>query len=105
MATYILMGTLTEEGRRTVKERPQRVLEVNKEIEAFGAKVIAQYAVLGPYDFVTVLQAPDNETVARISTEFGARGTVSLMSMPAFDISIYIHQIMGPHSGDDAGVG
>ena len=58
MATYILMGTLTEEGRKTVKERPQRVLEVNKEIESFGARVIAQYVVLGLYDFVTVLQAP-----------------------------------------------
>ena len=105
MATYILMGTLTEEGRKTVKERPQRVLEVNKEIESFGARVIAQYVVLGLYDFVTVLQAPDNETVARISAEFGSRGTLSLMSMPAFDVSIYIHQIMGSHAEDDAGGG
>ena len=105
MATYILMGTLTEEGRKTVKERPQRVLEVNKEIESFGARVIAQYVVLGLYDFVTVLQAPDNETVARISAEFGSRGTLSLMSMPAFDVSIYIHQIMGSQAEDDAGGG
>ena len=105
MATYILMGTLTEEGRKTVKERPQRVLEVNKEIEAFGARVIAQYAVLGPYDFVTVLQAPNNETVARISSEFASRGTLGLMSMPAFDISIYIHQIMGSPAEDNAGGG
>ena len=99
MATYILMGTLTDEGRKTVKERPERIQEVNKEVESFGAKVIAQYAVLGPYDFVTVVQAPDNETIARISVEFSARGTIRLMSLPAFDMSVYVnHIVMRPEN-------
>ena len=94
MATYSLLGTLTDERRKTVKERPQRIQEVNKEIEGFGVKVIAQYAVLGLYDFVTVVEASDNETIARISVEFGSRGTLRLMSMPAFDISIYVNHIV-----------
>jgi len=83
MAKYILLSTLTAEGRKTIKDRPTRILEVNKEVEAFGAKVLDQYAVLGPYDFVTVLEAPDNATVARVSVEFSSRGTVQILSMPA----------------------
>ena len=100
MATYILLGTLTDEGRKTVKERPQRIQEVNEEVEGFGAKIIAQYAVLGQYDFITVVQAPDNETVARISVEFSSRGTLSLMSLPAFDISVYVNHIVAGTPGE-----
>ena len=94
MGTYFLLGTLTDEGRKTVKERPSRIEEVNTEVESFGARIIAQYAVLGPFDFVTVVQAPDNETIARISIEFGSRGTLNLMSLPAFDISVFINHIL-----------
>jgi len=90
MQRYILLSTLTPEGRKTVKERPHRIQEVNREIEAFGAKVVDQYAVLGPYDFVTILEAPDNATVARISIEFGSRGTVQIMSMPAISTDEFV---------------
>lgn len=90
MPIYILLSTLTAEGRKTVKERPQRIKEVNKEIEAFGARVISQYAVLGPYDFVNVVEAPDNITVARVSAELGSRGTVEIMSLPAIPIDEFI---------------
>ena len=90
MPTYILLSTLTDEGRKTVKQRPERILEVNREIEALGAKVLAQYAVLGPYDFVNVLEAPDNETVARVSLELGSRGTVQIMSLVAIPIVDFI---------------
>jgi uncharacterized protein with GYD domain len=86
MATYILLSTLTDEGRKTLKEKPARIQEVNKEIEALGARVVGQWAVLGPYDFVNVVEAPDNETVARISLELGARGTIQIMTMPAIPI-------------------
>jgi len=86
MATYILLSTLTDEGRRTVKDRPDRIQEVNKEIEAMGAKVIAQYAVLGLYDFVNVVEAPDNEAVARISVELGSRGTIQIMTLPTIAV-------------------
>jgi len=93
MPIYILLSTLTPKGRETVKERPERIKEVNKEVEALGAKVLAQYAVLGPYDFVTVIEAPDNETVAKISVELGSRGTVQIMSLPAMPIDEFIAKI------------
>ena len=70
MATYVLLSSLTPEGRKTVKERPSRISEVN-EIERYGAKVVSQFVVLGVYDFVTILEAPDNETVARVSARLG----------------------------------
>ena len=93
MATYILLSTLTDDGRKTVKQRPERIKEVNKEIEAFGAKVIAQYAVLGPYDFVNIVEAPDNEAIARVSMELGSRGTVQIMSLPALAVDDFIERI------------
>jgi len=90
MPTYILLSTLTDEGRKTVKERPQRIKEVNKEIEALGVKVLAQYAVLGPYDFINVVEASDNKTIARVSMELGSRGTVQITSLPAIPIDEFI---------------
>jgi len=64
MPTYVLLSNLTDEGAKSLKRNPKRLQEVNKEIEKFGAKVTAQYAVLGPYDFVSVVECPDNETIA-----------------------------------------
>ena len=86
MAIYILLSTLTPEGRRTLHNNPDRLIEVNKEIEQFGCKVLAQYAVLGPYDFVSIVEAPDNETAAHLSVDLGSRGTVSLITLPAIRI-------------------
>ena len=93
MATYIMLSTLTDEGRKTLKERPERLQEVNREIEAMGARVLQQYAVLGMYDFVNVLDAPDNETVARISVELGSRGTVSLTTLPALPVDAFTQML------------
>ncbi len=90
MATYIFLSTLTDEGRKTIKGRPERIQEVNKEIEAMGAKVVDQYAVLGVYDFISVVEAADNETVARISVELGARGTIQITTMPAIPVPEFI---------------
>ncbi|MCK5427392.1 MAG: GYD domain-containing protein [Thermodesulfovibrionia bacterium] len=90
MSIYIALSTLTDEGRKTIKERPNRIKEVNKEIEAMGIKVLSQFAVLGAYDFVTLLDAPDNETVVRMSVELGARGTVQLMTLPALSVDDFI---------------
>jgi len=95
MATYIFLSTLTDEGRKTIKGRPERIQEVNKEIEAMGAKVVDQYAVLGPYDFISVVEAVDNETVARISVELGARGTVQIMTMPAIPVGSFVEKLKG----------
>jgi uncharacterized protein with GYD domain len=89
MATYLLLSTLTDEGRKTLKERPERLEAVNKEIETMGGRVVAQYATLGLYDFVNVVEAPSNEVIARISVELGARGTVSITTLPAMSISAF----------------
>ena len=93
MATYIFLSTLTDDGRKTIKGRPERIQEVNKEIEAMGAKVIDQYAVLGNYDFISIVDAVDNETVARISVELGARGTVQIVTLPAIAVSDFIERL------------
>ncbi len=90
MAIYIALSNLTDEGRKTIKQRPQRIKEVNKEIEAMGIKVLGQYAVLGPYDFVTLLDAPSNESVLKMSVELGSRGTVQLVTLPALSVDAFI---------------
>lgn len=87
MPTYILLSTLTPEGRRTLHSDPDRLEEVNKEITVFGCKVVAQYAVLGSYDFVTIVEAADNETVAHLSVDLGSRGTVNVTTLPAIPTS------------------
>ena len=86
MPKYIMLSNLTDEGRKTVKMLPERIKEVNDEIEKMGAKVIEQYAVLGEYDFINILDAPDNETISRISIELGSRGTIQLITLAAIPI-------------------
>jgi len=93
MAVYVMLSTLTDEGRKTIMERPERMAEVNREVERMGAKVLQQYAVLGPYDFVNILEAPDNETIARISIALGSRGTVQFMSLPAIPVEQFLESI------------
>ena len=93
MATYIMLSTLTDEGAKTIKERPGRIKEVNQEIEALGVKVVAQYAVLGLYDFVNIVEAPDNETVARVSIELGSRGSIKIQTLAAISIDEFIAKL------------
>jgi uncharacterized protein with GYD domain len=95
MAIYVLLTNLTDEGRKTIRSRPERIREVNKEIEGMGGKLITQYAVLGPYDFVNIVEAPNNEAIVRIVVELGARGTLQLMTLPAIGIEEFISRI-GP---------
>jgi len=93
MGYYVILSTLTDEGRRTLKEKPERIMEVNKELESMGVKVREQFAVLGPYDFVNIVEAPDNETVVKMSVEIGSRGTVQLLSMPAVTVDELIKKL------------
>ena len=83
MPYYILLSSLTDEGWKTVREKPERIKEVNEELQAFGVRVISQYAVLGHYDFVNIVEAPNNETIAKVSIELGSRGTIKIASMAA----------------------
>jgi len=87
MATYIMLSTLTDEGAETIKKNPGRIKEVNKEIEALGVKVKDQYATLGPIDFVNIVEAPDNATIARVSVELSARGSVRIQTLAALPMS------------------
>ena len=77
---------MTPEGQKTLKNKPERIKEVNKEIEAYGVKVLEQYAVLGPYDFVNIVEAPNNDMVFKMSVELGSRGTIKILSMPSMTI-------------------
>jgi uncharacterized protein with GYD domain len=90
MALYIMTSTLTDEGRKTVKANPSRIKEVNKEVESMGAKVLAQYVVLGQYDFINILEAPDNETIAKIALELGSRGTLQTNTLAALTLDDFI---------------
>ncbi len=90
MPTYIMLSNLTDSGAKTISRKPKRITEVNLELEKQGVKVIAQYATLGPYDFVNVVEAPDNTTVARASAELASRGTIKIMTLAAVPIEDFI---------------
>ena len=93
MPLYAMLSVLTDEGRKTIKNNPSRIQEVNKELESMGAKVISQYAALGPYDFISIIEAPDNLTVANLSVQLGSRGTVHLQTCPLLDVKEFIQKI------------
>jgi uncharacterized protein with GYD domain len=77
-------------AEKPYKEKPERIKEVSKEVEAMGAKVLAQYALLGPYDFVNILDAPSNEAISKIAVELGSRGTLGTMTMAAVSVDQFI---------------
>jgi uncharacterized protein with GYD domain len=93
MPLYIMMTNLTDEGRKTVKTNPQRIKEVNKEVEAMGVKILAQYVVLGQYDFINVLEAPNNEIIAKVAIELGSRGTMQSNTLAALTLDEFINTL------------
>jgi uncharacterized protein with GYD domain len=90
VATFILLTSLTDEGAKTIKNNPARIKEVNKELEQMGARVVSQWAVLGSYDFVNVVEAPDNLTITRVSAELASRGSIRVTTLPAIPIDEFI---------------
>jgi len=99
MPYYVTLTNLTEQGRKTIKARPERIREVNKELTAMGGRIVAQYAVLGPYDFVTILEAENNDVIMGISVELSARGTLEIMSLPALEVDKFIARAWAPGHG------
>jgi uncharacterized protein with GYD domain len=93
MATFIMLSSLTDEGAKTIKKNPDRIKEVNKDVEALGGRVLDQYAVLGDYDFISIVEAPDLETLARISTELGSRGSIHIRTLAAIPIDEFISRL------------
>jgi uncharacterized protein with GYD domain len=93
MPTYIMLAHLTPEGVQTVKNNPRRIHEVNKEMEQLGATVKAQWATLGRVDFVSIVEAPNEQTMARVSLELGSRGTVSYETLTAIPVDEFIDSL------------
>lgn len=93
MAVYVMLTTLTDEGRKTVKVNPERIKEVSKEVEAMGVKVLAQYALLGQYDFLNILDAPNNEAICKVAIELGSRGTLQTLTLAAMTLDDFIASI------------
>ncbi|MFN3471475.1 MAG: GYD domain-containing protein, partial [Aquificaceae bacterium] len=82
------------EGMKTLKNKPERIKEVDREVmERFGVKILAQYAVMGPYDFVNIIEAPDNDTVVKMAIELGSRGTIRTLTMPAIEVDQLIKDL------------
>ena len=92
MPHYLMLAKLTERGRKTIREHPERVEEVNREVERMvqGVHVLHQWFLLGPYDFATIIQAPDNWNASFIAMEMGSRGTVETLTMPAMNIEHFV---------------
>ena len=101
MPYYIMLTKLTDAGRKTIMKNPGRIWEVNKEIEGMGAKVLAQYSVLGEYDFVNVLEAPNNTVIARVSAALGSRGTMTPLTMSAITVEDLVKEIQMARAMED----
>lgn len=95
MPKYIMLSTLGPEGMHTLLEHPARLKEVNTEVEAMGVKVLEQFAVLGQYDIVNILEAPDESTMAKVAVTLGARGTLKTLTMTVIPIDDFIATLGG----------
>lgn len=90
-----MLSTLGPDGMATLREHPARLREVNAEVEAMGTRVVAQWALLGQYDFATVLEAPDEQTVVRVAVALGARGTLKTKTLTAVPIDEFLETLGG----------
>ena len=93
MSTYLMLSSLTAQGVQTLKSNPDRLREVNRDVEELGAKVLHQWATLGPFDFVNVVEAPDDVTIARVSVALGARGSTRIQTLPALTIDEFVQTL------------
>ncbi|HJU47290.1 MAG TPA: GYD domain-containing protein [Gaiellaceae bacterium] len=95
MPTYLLLTTLTEKGTQTLNSNPARLREVNRDVEELGARVLHQWACLGEYDFVNVIEAPDDLTIAKLSVTLGARGSVRFETLPLVAVDELLTSLEG----------
>lgn len=93
MPKFVMLSTLGPDGSATLRENPERLREVNRDVEAMGVRVLAQYALLGSWDFVNILEAPDEVTMAKVATSLAARGTLKTLTLTAIDIDDYIESL------------
>ena len=93
MPIYILLSRLSQQGVATLKSNPERLREVNRDVEELGASVLHQWATLGEFDFVNVVEAPDTATIARVSVTLGARGSTKIQTLSALTIDEFVKTI------------
>src|SRR5262249_24510160 len=93
MPIFILLSTLTHQGVQTLKSNPERLRQVNQDVEELGCKVLHQWATLGEVDFVNVLEAPDIATVAKVAVALGARGSTKIETLPALEIEEFLRTL------------
>jgi len=93
VAKYVVLSKLTDEGRKTLKAKPERVKEVNDEIANMGAEVLHQFALLGSYDFLTILEAKDDVAIAKVMVELGSRGTLETTTLPAIQVDEFLSKL------------
>ena len=86
MSVYLMLTTLTDTGRKAIQEDPETLKEVNKEVELMGVKILDQYALLGQYDFVNIVEAPNNEVMAKLAIRLSAKGTTQTLTLPAITL-------------------
>ena len=90
MPIYILLSRVSQQGVQTLQSNPARLQEVNRDVEELGAKVLHQWATLGEFDFVNVVEAPDIATVAKVSVSLGARGSTKIETLPALEVEDFL---------------
>jgi uncharacterized protein with GYD domain len=95
MPVFILLSTLSQQGVQTLKSNPERLRQVNQDVEELGAKVLHQWATLGAFDFVNVVEAPDVATIAKVSIALGARGSTRIQTLPALEIEDFLSTLSG----------
>jgi len=93
MSLYVVMSRLTDEGRKSLKNKPERLKEVNEEVSRMGAKLLHQYALLGEWDFLNIIEAPDHGTIAKVLVELGSRGTVLTSSTVAMPVDEFLNRL------------
>jgi uncharacterized protein with GYD domain len=98
MAVYLMLTTLTDAGRKAIQEDPEKLREINKEVEFMGVKILDQYALLGQYDFVNILEAPSNESMAKLAIRLSARGTTQTLTLAAITLDSLIDALKSKES-------
>ena len=96
MATYLLLTTYTDDGRKTIRDDPDKIKEINKEIELMGIKIVAQYALLGQYDFVNIIEAPGDEIAAKLAINLSSTGMVTTLTLTAIAVDDLVATLKKP---------
>jgi uncharacterized protein with GYD domain len=99
MPVFVMLSTLGPQGSATLRENPERLRQVNADVESMGVKILTQYALLGQWDFINIIEAPDQATMAKVATTLAARGTLKTQTLSAIPVEEFI-DVLGEGVGD-----